>query len=80
MGSIDHSSMFKLDIYVIAHTKEKPRTIHWYLLQNLQAYESQKSEKNLDFDGWYIWTLTKEKSSKIPNIEVAILLFFHQNT
>ena len=35
IGSIDYSSRCKLDIYVIAHTKEKPCTIKWYLSQNL---------------------------------------------
>ena len=48
------------------------------LYQILLTHDSNSkfkvSSKNADFDCWYIGTHTKEKPSKISNIEVAILL------
>ena len=41
---------------------------------------SKVASKNTDFDCWYIRTHTKEKSSKISNTEVTILLSSHENT
>ena len=48
-----HSNSY-MEVYVIAHTKEKPCTTNWNLSQNsLGNYKSQKSEQNLPENVYY---------------------------
>ena len=49
MGStVDRSSRCKLNVYIIAHIKEKPCTANWFFSRNLVIEEGQKSEKKTD--------------------------------
>ena len=67
MGSIDYSSRWTLDVYVIAYIKEKPCTTNWYLSQKLYGNESQMSEQKLSENiyYWFPFTLIKNLKSLV---------------
>ena len=44
-GYIDYSSRCKLDVYVIAHTKEKPCKTNWYLCKMCKAMKVKRVSK-----------------------------------
>ena len=64
LESIDHSLWCKLNVYVIAHTTEKPCTTNWYFSQNLSGNESQKSEQNLTENVYYQYPFTPIQNLK----------------
>ena len=45
----------------------------------LLQFKIKVTNKNADFDCWYIGTYTEEKPSEISNIEDGILRSSHQN-
>ena len=59
------------------------QNLNWNVFLLLFLYSNSKfivTCKNGDFECWYIWAHSEEKSSKISNITFAILPFSHQNT
>ena len=63
MGSIDHSSRYKLEIYVLGHTKEKPALAQQIATfpRICTAMKSQKIQQNLSENGMFIYSKSKFK-------------------